>query len=173
MEDYLLLERMGIVSSLKERQKVGQNLEFYNKYAFTIFKSLRKPIFQRFLTWILRTENIPKGKVKDIQIRMFPLMKLNGNYLNGKCNSKGEVFLYPKKFDACKKRRKKISQTCFIDYIKGRARASLIHEILHLKYEGDEKKVKELTKKYYLKFYSNIDFNPLDFKKHKDMVFNY
>ena len=164
---------MCIVASIKKGQKKDVNVEFYGNYANYVSNCLRKPIFQRFLKWVMKREKIQKGKIRNVQIRMFPTIEENGNFLIGKCNSKGEVFLYPKKIGACKKKRQRISSECLLGYIQGRAMASLIHELLHLKYGSNEEKVKELTKKYYSIFHSNNDSKPLDFKKHQAMVFNY
>jgi hypothetical protein len=104
---------------------------------------------------------------------MFPFIKENGNSIAGKCNSKGEVFLYPKRQKACQKINQKVSPKGFLKYLKGRARATLIHELLHLKYESDEHKVKNLTKKYYSIFHKNIGSSPLVLKKYRNMIFKY
>ena len=143
---------MCIVASIKKGQKKDANLEFYGNYANYVSNCLRKPIFQRFLTWVMKREKIQKEKIKNVQIRMFPLMKQNGNYLIGKCNSKGEVFLYSEKLRAFRKKRKKISLKCLREYVRGRAMTSLIHELLHIKYRSSEQKVKDLTKKILFTF---------------------
>ena len=138
-----------------------------------MFKSLKKQLFQNFIKWILKRENIKKDKIKNVQIRMFPFVKENGNSLAGKCNGKGEVFLYPKRQKSCKKITQKISSKGFLKYLKGRARATLIHELLHLKYESDEQRVKVLTKKYYSFFRKNIGSSPLVLRKYRNMIFKY
>ena len=146
---------MRIVASSKKQKVKEKKLMFYKKYAFLVFRSLKKPRFQKFLNWILIKENIQKSKIKDIQIRMFPFVKKNGNQLIGKSNSKGEIFLYPKKLDTCRKKVKNLGKNGLKQYILNRAKAAIIHEILHLKYEDDETKVRELTDKYY-SIYSNF-----------------
>ena len=146
---------MRIVASSKKQKVKEKKLMFYKKYAFLVFSSLKKSRFQKFLNWILIKENIQKSKIKDIQIRMFPFVKKNGNQLIGKCNSKGEIFLYPKKLDTCRKKVKNLGKNGLKQYILNRAKAAIIHEILHLKYEDDETKVRELTDKYY-SIYSNF-----------------
>ena len=145
---------MRIVASSRKQNIKEKKLKFYKKYAIIVFSSLKKPRFQKFLDWILTRENIQKNKINDIQIRMFPFVKENGNQLIGKCNSKGEIFLYPKKFDYCRKKVDKMGNKGFKRYIVTRAKAGLIHELLHLKYEDNETKVRELTSKYY-SIYSN------------------
>ena len=146
---------MRIVASSRKQNVKEKKIRFYEKYAFLVFSSLKKPRFQQFLNWILTRENIQKSKIKDIQIRTFPSVKESGNQLIGKCNSKGEIFLYPKKFINCKKKADKLGNNGLKQYIVSRAKAGLIHELLHLKYEDDETKVRELTNKYY-SIYSNF-----------------
>jgi len=126
-----------------------------------------------FLKWVLKREKISKEEVKNVQIRMFPSIKNNGNPLIGKCNTQGEVFLYPKRFDRCRKKFQKMNPEGFRKYVEGRARASLIHELLHLKYESDENKVKQLTKKYFTIFHRNQNSEQSGLTKYKDMIFNY
>ena len=144
---------MRIVTSRNKNIK-EKKLKFYEKYAFLVLSRLKKPRFQKFLNWILTKENIQKSKIKDVQIRMFPFVKESGNQLIGKCNSKGEIFLYPKKLVNCRRKIEKLGNVEFKQHIVARAKASLIHELLHLKYEDNETKVRELTSKYY-SIYSN------------------
>ena len=146
---------MRIVASSKRQNIKEKKLKFYEKYAFLVISSLEKPRFQHFLNWILTRENIQKSKINDIQIRLFPFVKENGNQLIGKCNSKGEIFLYPKKHANCRKKVAKLGNNGFKQHIVTRAKASLIHELLHLKYEDNETKVRELTSKYH-SIYSNL-----------------
>lgn len=141
---------MKITASSKKCAIVSKNrLRFYRKYAFVVFKTLRKPLFQKFLSWVLRREKIEEHKVKDVQIRMFPLKKENGNGLAGKCKSEGKIFLYPKRLEFCREKTQELGKENVKFYIKSRARAALIHELLHLKYESDEEKVRELTRRYF------------------------
>ena len=146
----ILLEKMRITVRSKKRVEFSENhFSFYTKYAFVVFKTLRKPLFQKFLNWMLRRERIEEHEIKDVQIRMFPLIKENGNGLAGKCNSKGEIRLYPKRLEFCRKQMQEFGKENLNFYIKSRAKAALIHELLHLKYVSDEEKVRELTKKYF------------------------
>jgi len=121
----------------------------------------------------MKREKISKEEIKNVQIRMFPSIKNNGNPLIGKCNTQGEIFLYPKRLEICIKKIKKIKPEGFKKYVEGRARASLIHEILHLKYESDENKVKKLTKKYFTIFHRNQYSKLSELTKYKEMIFNY
>lgn len=141
---------MRITDRPKKRVKFSLNhFNFYMKYAFTVFKTLRKPRFQKFLDWVLRGESIDEHKVKDVQIRMFPLRKENGKGLAGRCNSEGKILLFPKRLEFCREKMQELGREDLDFYIKSRARATLIHELLHLKYVSDEEKVRKLTEKYF------------------------
>ena len=102
-----MFERMGIVASIKKGQKKDISLEFYANYADYVSKCLRKPLVQSFLRSMLKREKIMNEKITNIQIRMFPSKKENGCLMIGKCTSNGEVFLYPKRLMAVKKKRQK------------------------------------------------------------------
>jgi len=56
---------------------------------------------------------------------------------------------------------KKFGRETLFAYAGNRARAALIHELLHLKYTRDEKKVRELTKSYFSKYSKNYGANAL------------
>ncbi|MFB0567364.1 MAG: hypothetical protein ACETVM_02105 [Candidatus Bathyarchaeia archaeon] len=141
---------MRIIVRPKKRVEPSENhFSFYTKYAFVVLNTLRKPLFQKFLNWMLRKERIEKHKIKDVQIRMYPFTKENGNGLAGKCNSKGEILLYPKKLEFFREQMQEFGKENVSFYIRSRAKAALIHELLHLKYVSDEEKVRELTKKYF------------------------
>ena len=164
---------MKIVASMKKGKKTGSHSEFYGKYSIVVFRCLRNPVFLKFVNWVLKREEMDKEKVKNVQIRMFPSIKENGNSLIGKCNPQGEVFLYPKRLDVCKKKFHKMKPEGFRKYVEGRARASLIHELLHLKYEDDEKRVRHLTKKYFTIFHRNKGSEQSNLTTLKDLIFKY
>ena len=98
---------------------------------------------------MLRKEKIDEDKVKDIQIKTFPLRKENGKGLAGKCKNKGKIFIYPRRLEFCREKTQELGKENVNFYIKSRARATLIHELLHLKYASNEEKVRELTKRYF------------------------
>ncbi len=173
MEKKVLLQRIKIVASIKKGNKKRAHTEFYGKYSLFVFKSLSKPIFLKFVNWVLKREEIQKEKVKCVQIKMFPSINDKGNSLIGSCNPQGEVFLYPKRVDVCKKKFQKMNPTEFRNYVECRARASLIHELLHLKYESDEKKVKQLTKKYFTIFHRNQNSEQSSVTQYIGLIFNY
>lgn len=144
---------MRITVRSKKHMKFSENhVSFYMKYALIVFNTLRKPKFRKFLDWVLRREKIGENRVKDIQIRLLPLTKENGNGLAGKCNSEGKIFLYPRSLEFFREKMQKLGRENVNFYIKSRARAALIHELLHLKYASDEEKVRELTRKYFNMF---------------------
>lgn len=122
---------------------------FYMQYASFVFKTLRKPLFQRFLRWMLKSENIEEHMIDSVKVMTFPFQKENGKGLAGRCNSKGEIRIYPKRLRFCRKLKQKFGKEKLHSYIKNRARATLIHELLHVKYSNDEVKVRELTRKYF------------------------
>lgn len=122
---------------------------FYTKYATVILETLRNPLFQKFLDWMLKRESIEESMIANVQVRMFPFRKKNGKGLAGRCNSRGEILIYPKRLGFCRKLIRKCGKENVYFYIKSRAKAALIHELLHLKYLDNEDKVRELTRKYF------------------------
>lgn len=125
-----------------------KHVKFYRKYAIVAFKTLTNPLFQRFINWMMLKESINEHMITTIQIRAFPFRKYNGNGLAGKYNKKGEIVIYPKRLEFCKKLMRETEKENVYCYIKTRARATLIHELLHAKYSHDEDRVRQLTRKY-------------------------
>jgi len=167
-----LIDKMKIATCSKKRAMFSNNhLSFYIKYASVVFKTLRKPLFQKFLSWMLKREKIKEDKIKNIQIRMFPLRKENGNGLAGKCKSEGKIFLYPRRLEFCQEKTQELGKENVNLYIKSRARAVLIHELLHLKYSSDEEKVKELTRRYFNIFIKHKHTQNSDTHKIAKMLF--
>lgn len=164
---------MRIVACSEKRAKNESKLNFYTNYAQAVFHSFRKPMFQNFLNWIFRREKMGKSMVNDIQIRFFPFVKKNGNGLVGKCNHKGVVFLYPERYVSAQKKMKRLGLLEFKIYIKCRAVAALIHELLHFKYKGNEVRVKELTEKYFNIYYKHQLSKQSDTSHIPKMIFNH
>ena len=151
--------RINLASRIRitfDPRKMGKSSEkkirYYEKYAFFVSKTLKEPLFQTFLHRILRKENIKIDNIRDIQIKTFPFIKENGNRLFGKCNNKGVICLYPKEIRLRQKRALTWRENKIKNYVKCRARAALVHEVLHLKYLNKEVKVRELTRKYFNSF---------------------
>lgn len=128
------------------------HVSFYMKYASIVSKTLKKPIYQKFLKWMLHKENIQEHKITNIQIMVFPSQKKNGKNLAGRWRPQGEILIFPKKLRLCRKLIHKLGKEKVHLYIKHRARAALIHELLHIKYTANEEKVRKLTRKYFTIF---------------------
>lgn len=127
-----------------------ERLHFYTNYAIAILSTLRKSSFQKFLHWIMKQEEIDKKAVKDIQIRVFPFENENGKTLAGRCKTDdGIILIFPKKRTFLRKKLQNHKKEKIRFYLKTRAMAALIHELLHIKYENNEHKVRHLTKKYF------------------------
>jgi len=149
MEKTKLSSKIRVVSNQKKAENCSEkHLSFYTNYAATVSETLKKPLFQNFLKWLINREQIEKKDVKDIQVRVFPFQKQNGRSLAGRCNSEGVIRIFPKRRMFLKKLNDHKKEKVHV-YVKSRAMAALIHEILHLKYEGNENKVRRLTKKYF------------------------
>lgn len=149
--------KMKITVHAEKLKKSSQHhVGFYMKYASFVFRSLRRPSFQKFLRWMLRKENIEEHMIRDVQVRVFPFQRKNGNGLAGNCSTnRGKIQIFPKTLKFCQKLMQKFGKDKFTLYVRSRARAALIHELLHLKYANDEEKVRELTKEYFAVFTQN------------------
>lgn len=173
MDNLKLSSKIRVVSN---PNKIGDcpemRLQFYTKYASTVYGALSRPLFQKFLNWIIKREEIKKKTVKDIQVRVFPFEKKNGNSLAGRCNNEGVIQIFPRKRSFLKKKLRKHTKEKIHFYLKSRAMAALIHEVLHLKYEGNENKVRQLTKKYFSTFFHNQAVNAERVENVKSILFS-
>jgi len=150
MDKPKLSNKIRVVSNPKKVESCPEKrLEFYTNYASAVSETLKKPLFQKFLNWIIKREKIEKKAVKDIQVRVFPFKKENGKSLAGRCNNEGVILIFPKRRSFLQKKMRDHKKEKVRFYLKSRARAALIHELLHVKYESDESKVRQLTKKYF------------------------
>ncbi len=139
-----------VLNPRKAENCAEERLEFYVNYALAILGILRKPLFQKFLRWIMKREKIDKKAVKDIQVRVFPFKKENGKTLAGRCKTEdGIILIFPKRLSFLSKKLQNHNKEKIRFYLKTRAMAALIHELLHIKYENNEYKVRHLTKKYF------------------------
>lgn len=170
----ILFNKMEIsVHAEKLVEHSEKHVDFYMKYAFTVFETLQEPQFRKFLHWILRNEKIRQDEVKDVEVVVLPFQKKNGNGLAGRCNSRGEIRIYPKRIDFCRKLIRKCGKKGVHSYIKHRARAALIHELLHVKYLNDEEKVRKLTRKYFNIFTKHRDVQNPDASNLLKMLFKH
>ncbi len=145
---------MRISVDPKKLESFSQNhVKFYLKYSSFVFKALKKPSFQKFLRWMLKKEKIEEQIVSAVQVKVLPFRRKNGNGVAGKCNTaRGRIRIYPKTIKFCQIFKQKFGRNNLLTYAGNRARAALIHELLHLKYVKNEKTVRELAKEYFCIF---------------------
>jgi hypothetical protein len=149
-----LSSKMKVTVDFEKLDDFSQNhVSFYMKYSSFVFRSLKRPSFQKFLYWMLRRENIDEQMVRAVHVKVFPLRRKNGKALAGNCApAKGKIRIYPKTVKFCQIFTQKFGKHTLLAYAGNRARAALIHELLHLKYVEDEKTVRELAKEYFFVF---------------------
>ena len=146
----MLSDKIRIASfPARETQFPKRHILFYRSYASFVKKSLRKSLFQRFLRWLLQRESIDRSLIKDVQIKVLPFRRENGNSLAGKWRRDGEISVFPKSLKFYRKLSARHGSEIARAYVKGRAWATLIHEILHAKYSSDEARVRRLTERYF------------------------
>ena len=152
-ETHPLSSKIKINAGLEKPESPSrEHTGFYMKYSSFVFKSLKRPLFQKFLQWMLRREKIEEQMVQAVQVNVFPLRK-NGKGLAGNCDPlQGKIRIYPKTMNFCRAFKQKFGKTSLLMYAGSRARAALIHELLHLKYAMDEKRVRKLAKEYFFTF---------------------
>jgi hypothetical protein len=136
-------EKLGVFSQ--------SHVKFYLKYSSFVFRALKRPSFQNFLHWMLKKERIEEQAVKTVHVKVLPFRRKNGKCLAGTCNTaRGRIRIYPKTMKFCQTFKQKFGRNTLLVYAGNRARAALIHELLHLKYAEDEKTVRELSEDYFL-----------------------
>jgi hypothetical protein len=168
-----LSNKIRVVSNPQKAEACPEKrLQFYTNYASAVFETLRKPLFQKFVNWIIKREKIEKRAVKDIQVRLFPFQKENGRSLAGRCSDKGVILIFPKRRSFLQKKMEVHEKEKIRFYLKSRAMAALIHELLHLKYASNESKVRQLTKKYFSIFIRHQDVNADRADKIQNILFS-
>jgi hypothetical protein len=149
-QNYVLSSKISIAKTKDTDLTLSSNGGFYLKYSRFTLKALNKNVFQEFLTDILKKEKIPQKNIDSISIEILPAPRKNGLTIAGKCNTvNGKIRIYPKPLKFCDAFRKEYGQYLLVEYAGNRARAALIHELLHLKYGRDEAGVRKLTEQYY------------------------
>ena len=144
-----LTQRMIIFSTRSHPSaRKPRTLQRYHQYAETVLSALQHPRFQRFLSWLLRHEHIPLQRIKTIQIQMFPRIKANGCHLKGAATSNGIITLYPQAISKNVDKDPNQTDAFALKYVEWRARATLIHELLHYKYRHREQYIRYLTRHY-------------------------
>jgi len=151
---FSLSSKMRINADYEKLENFSQNhIKFYLRYSSFIFKALIKPSYQKFLHWMLRKEKIETQAVRTVHVKVLPLRRKNGKGIAGRCETaRGRIQIYPKTIRFCQVFKQKFGHNNLVFYAGNRARAALIHELLHLKYAEDEKTVRELTEDYFFIF---------------------
>jgi hypothetical protein len=155
-QSYLLAGKISVANTEENNRNYSVNSIFYLKYSRFTLKALNKSVFQKFLSDMLKVERIPQKSIGSIHIEVLPAPRKNGCTIAGKCNTvNGKIRIYPKSLKFCDAFRKEYGQFLLVEYAGNRARAALIHELLHLKYGSDEVGVRKLTKQYYSQLIEN------------------
>jgi hypothetical protein len=148
--NYALASKISIGNTEDKALNLSINSSFYLKYSRFTLKALNKRVFQEFLSNMLKIERIPQKSIDSISIEILPAPRKNGLTIAGKCNTiYGKIRIYPKPLKFCDSFRKEYGQYLLGEYAGNRARAALIHELLHLKYGSNEDGVRKLTEEYY------------------------
>ena len=171
-KNYVLYSKIKIAPE-NDKTNFSLHFGFYKNYSRFILKALRKSSFQEFLYSMLLSESIEEKTVNAVDIRVFPAPRKNGFNIIGKCDTyRGRIRIYPKTFNFCYAFRKKFGKNYLFTFVGNRARAALIHELLHLKYISDEEKVQELTDIYFSAYMKKqLDKNSNLISLH-DLIFN-
>lgn len=153
-ETFSLSSKMRINAEPEKIGNFSQNqVRFYWKYSSFVFRVLKKPSFQKFLNWMLKKEKIETQAVSAVHVKVLPLRRNNGKSIAGNCDTtRGRIRIYPKTIKFCRIFTQKFGRNTLLAYAGNRARAALIHELLHLKYIEDEKTVRELAREYFYLF---------------------
>lgn len=153
-ETMSLLSKMSVNCDPEFLGSFSQNhVRFYLKYSSFVFRTLRKLSFQKFLHWMLKKERIEEQTVSAVYINVLPLRGKTGKGIAGNCDTaRGRIRIYPKTMKFCQIFKQKFGKHTLLLYAGNRARAAIIHELLHLKYTEDEKKVRALAKEYFCIF---------------------
>lgn len=168
----MLSKKIAVTVGLNNQSiRPRKHTTFYIRYALTVQKALRSPLFQKFIEWMLREENIAEQTVKNVRVMVFPFRKRNGKGLAGKWNGKGDVLIYPKRLESCQRLMERRDGETVHSYIRSRARAALMHELLHIKYLDDERRVRKLTKEYFLTFTRHLNIPSSDVSNMMKMLF--
>jgi hypothetical protein len=156
MQRQELVREIGIDFRVQGGREIhDKQAGFYRKYAAVAQRTLSRPLFQGFLGWMLTEENIERCMISKIEVMTFPFRNEKGNWLAGRISRKGEISVYPKKKEFCQRLMQEFERNNVYFYIKARAMATLIHELLHLRYASDENMVRRKTEKYFQIFVWN------------------
>jgi hypothetical protein len=156
-----------------DKANFAKHFGFYTNYSRFILKALKKSSFQEFLFSMLLEENIEEKIVNTVDIKVFPAPRKKGFNIVGECDTfRGRIRIYPKTFNYCYAFRKKYGKNYLFSFVGNRARAALIHELLHLKYISNEKKVQDLTGIYFSEYIENQLAKNSNLKLMRDLIFD-
>jgi hypothetical protein len=138
----------------------NKRLQFYKKHAALVQKTLKQPLFQRFVHWMLKREHIEEHRIKDIQGRVLLASKITATPRWNMQEERQErkILVYPKRRDSYRRLTSKFGKESAYLYIKSGARAAFIHELLHPKYARNE--VRRLAQKYLKIFNRHTEDRP-------------
>lgn len=153
--------------------------EFFFDYANYVLRLFNNPLVQERLRHLMQIESIHVTKAVDLRIMVFPARPLHGrprNILHGSYNQdNAQISIYPLKVkrdwirqegfnifktptERLSSSQKKMLQEVFVSAI-----STLIHEVLHVKFENrglsryaEEALVRKLEKKYGQEWMSNL-----------------
>jgi hypothetical protein len=132
------------------------NVQAYERFAHLATQALKDPTYQRFLCRVITREQIVDTQIAHIHVKTFPHVKSNGRRLVGRSNGDGEIALYPQRLRRIRTMRRRWGIEASRLYVKSRARAALLHELLHLKYRNREQTVRALTRRYFRAYQKRI-----------------
>jgi hypothetical protein len=146
----VLNKKITVITKFKKNQQIPLgDLVFYKKYSNHTIRIIKNESFLRFIKYLLKKEEISESKIVIVKVRVFPFKNESGQCVIGNCNRRGEIKIFPKKRSLCLQITSRFGRKTFFSYIAARAKAALIHELLHIKYLSNEKKVRTLTKQYF------------------------
>ena len=159
--------------------------EFFFDYANFVMRSLNGPQVGENLRHLLEAENIHINRVIDLRVMVFPARPLRGhprNILHGSYNQDtAQISLYPLKvkrewvrqegYNLFKTplEQRSLVQRKLLDEAYLSAISTLIHEVLHVKFETrqlsryvEEAIVRKLEKKYVQEWVAKLESRPLE-----------
>jgi hypothetical protein len=113
---------------------------------------------------MLKKERIEQQTVRTVQINVLPLRGKKGKGIAGNCDAaRGRIQIYPKTINFCQIFKEKFGRDALLLYAENRARAAIIHGLLHLKYIEDEKRLENYPRNI---FVSSLKNNTLRVRIH-------
>src|SRR3989304_564639 len=172
-------ERLSYKPGVLEEQFTRKEREFFFDYADYVLQLLKAPQVQQQLRDLMEIENMEFRRAVDLRVMAFPARPLHGrprNILHGSYNhDNAQISIYPLKvkrdwirqggFSTFKTPAGQLSssQRNMLREISVSAITTLIHEVLHVKFENrglsryaEEAIVRKLEKKYAHEWMSSL-----------------